>query len=372
MRTRHDSLVFTAVVSVAVVLGAGVMIAVLAVSGAPGVVLLALALAAVPVGPLLAAYLWLDRYEPEPRSLLASGLLWGAVVATAAALLIDGVGGLVVPLTGDTGLVVVTPLVEEAAKGAFLLMLLWWRRAELDGILDGLVYAGMVGIGFAFTENVLYLIAAWNGTDALGPGGLVGVTGTFVLRCVLSPFAHPLFTAFTGLGVGLAVSSRHGAVRVGAPLVGYTTAVIAHAVWNAATVQGLGLFAGVYVVLFLPALAVLVGIAVWARSSERRLLATALADAAARDLLPATDIGWVVDLRARRAARAHAAAVGGPGAARAMAQYQQAVIELGFLHHRLLRGTPPQDWQDRGADHVARIRRLRPHIAFPGQVVPVA
>jgi RsiW-degrading membrane proteinase PrsW (M82 family) len=31
--------------------------------------------------------------------------------------------------------------------------------AELDGVLDGIVYAGMVGIGFAFTENILYLAA---------------------------------------------------------------------------------------------------------------------------------------------------------------------------------------------------------------------
>ena len=51
------------------------------------------------------------------------------------------------------------PVTEEASKGLFLLLLLWWRRAELDGVLDGIVYAGMVGIGFAFTENILYLAA---------------------------------------------------------------------------------------------------------------------------------------------------------------------------------------------------------------------
>jgi RsiW-degrading membrane proteinase PrsW (M82 family) len=31
-----------------------------------------------------------------------------------------------------------------------------WRRFAFDGVLDGLVYAGMVGLGFAFTENILY------------------------------------------------------------------------------------------------------------------------------------------------------------------------------------------------------------------------
>ena len=91
------------------------------------------------------------------------------------------------------------------------MLLLWWRRHELDGVLDGIVYAGMVGIGFAFTENILYLAAAYDGTDGLGPGGTEALTGTFILRCLVSPFAHPLFTAFIGIGVGLAVTSRSAA-----------------------------------------------------------------------------------------------------------------------------------------------------------------
>ena len=78
-------------------------------------------------------------------------------------------------------------------------------RASSTAILDGIVYAGMVGIGFAFTENILYLAAAYNGTDGMGPGGTEALTGTFVLRCLISPFAHPLFTTFTGIGVGIAV-----------------------------------------------------------------------------------------------------------------------------------------------------------------------
>ena len=69
-------------------------------------------------------------------------------------------------------------------------------------MLDGIVYAGMVGIGFAFTENILYLAAAYNGTDGMGPGGTEAVTATFVVRCLFSPFAHPFFTAFIGIGVG--------------------------------------------------------------------------------------------------------------------------------------------------------------------------
>ncbi len=53
-----------------------------------------------------------------------------------------------------------------------------------------------------------------------------------------------------------------------------------------------------------------------------------------------------------------------------MRDYQQATIELGFLHYRYLRGTPPPDYVDRGRQFLQKIDALRPSIAFPGQVVP--
>jgi protease PrsW len=369
---RHESVTFTVVVSVAVALGALVMLAVLALSGAPAVTFVAAVLAAVPVVPLVAAYLWLDRYEPEPRSLLVNGLLWGAFAATAISIAVGGIGGLFVPMTEQFSLAVTAPVTEEAAKGLFLLLLLWWRRGELDGVLDGIVYAGMVGIGFAFTENILYLAAAYDGSDGMGPGGIAGITSTFVVRCLVSPFAHPLFTAFTGIGIGLAVGSRSGVARILLPLGGYLLAVTAHALWNGSTVFGVGAFGLVYVVLMLPALVGIAALALWARRSEAVMLAHALHDAAARGMVPATDIPWVVDLRARRAARLHAQRTGGREAVRAMTDYQQAMVELGFLHHRLLRGTPPPDWQPRGAAFVERIQAVRPSVSFPGQVVPTS
>ena len=42
-----------------------------------------------PVGPVIASFLWLDRYEPEPVRLLVTAFFWGAVVATAAALVLQ-------------------------------------------------------------------------------------------------------------------------------------------------------------------------------------------------------------------------------------------------------------------------------------------
>ena len=51
------------------------------------------------------------------------------------------------------------PFVEEIVKAAVLYAIYRWRRHEFDGVLDGIVYAGMVGLGFAFTETVLYYAA---------------------------------------------------------------------------------------------------------------------------------------------------------------------------------------------------------------------
>ena len=108
----------------------------------------------------------------------------------------QGIGGIFGGISDDTSLAVVAPVTEEATKGAFLLLLLWWRRAELDGVLDGIVYAGMVGIGFAFVENILYLAAAYNGTDGIGPGGTDGadgdVRGALPVQPVRAPLLHQL------------------------------------------------------------------------------------------------------------------------------------------------------------------------------------
>src|SRR3954462_9822392 len=182
---------FTVVVTGLVLLCALPMMLIVAASGAPRTTVLTVLLAAIPVGPIIACLLWLDRYEPEPRRLLVGGLLWGVFVATAIALLLEGVGGFVGGISDKRMLEIGAPVAEEASKGLFLFLLLWWRRSELDGVLDGIVYAGMVGVGFAFTENILYLASAYDGSDNLGLGGVDALTGTFILRCLASPFAHP-------------------------------------------------------------------------------------------------------------------------------------------------------------------------------------
>lgn len=367
MRARRtESLVFTLVVVVVAALAAIPIAVVLALSGEPTTLVVAALLALVPVGPVVACYLWLDRYEPEPRLLLVAGLLWGAFVATLGALVVQGLGGFFVGISEESALAVVAPFTEEATKGLFLVLLLIWRRHELDGVLDGIVYAGMVGVGFAFTENILYLAAAYDGTPGGQPGGLGTLGVTFVLRCLVSPFAHPFFTAFIGIGVGLAIASTNPVVRWFAPLIGYLVAVALHAAWNGSTLvaEGLGFF-GVYLLVMAPLFVLMVLFALWVRSRERQLLAAALFDAAGRGLLPEADIQHVVDLPSRRRARRFARTHGGVQGLALMRDYQQAAVELGYLHHRVLRGTAPSKHAERGQRFVNRMHEARGRIAFP-------
>ncbi|MGI9157715.1 MAG: PrsW family intramembrane metalloprotease [Marmoricola sp.] len=363
---RRSGTAFTVVVAIAVFLGACVMALVLVLSDAPGALVIGVLLAALPVGPLIACYLWLDRYEPEPRNLLLLGLGWGAFVATSSALVLQIVGEFAFRAPASFSASVVAPLTEEAAKGLFILLLLFFRRNELDGILDGIVYAGMVGIGFAFTENILYLSAADLGHDGQ-PGGIGGVVGLFVVRGVFSPFAHPLFTSFTGIGIGIAVHSRRSVVRVLAPLAGYALAVVAHGSWNATLFRNGGQgFVLTYVFVMVPGFLLIVGFAIWSRRRESNMLTQALADCARRGLLNPAEIPWLVRLPARRAARRHALAVGGKPARNAMERYQQQAIELGFMHYRFLRGTAPRDFAARGQSYVDSMAALRPSLVWPG------
>lgn len=362
---RRGSVVFTIAVSVACLVGAAVVGLLLLVSGAPGAVAVGALLAALPVGPLVAAYLWLDRYEPEPRSLLLLGLAWGAFVATALSLLLQSLDQVLLGSSVTRGAVVTAPVTEELTKGLFVLLLVWFRRRELDGVLDGIVYAGMVGIGFAFTENILYLGSAYMGADGAG-GGLGSALGLFIVRGIVSPFAHPFFTAFIGIGIGLAVTTRRPVVRVLAPLVGFGLAVLTHALWNGSLLLADGAFAlPTYLLVMVPAFLVLTGFAIWSRRRERAMLVRALTDCAHRGFLHPAEIPWLASLTARKVARSHAHRAGGSRARAVMSDYQTEAIELGFLHHRFLRGVAPSGFEAYGQSHVVRMQQLRPHLLWP-------
>jgi protease PrsW len=195
-------------------------LSVLTVIFAPVVVALTL----VPLTAVFLTFSWLDRIEPEPWSGRLHAMLWGATVA---ALVAATVNTLVQLTVGDiASLVVSAPLVEETMKAGGVL----WaatRRREVGTVMDGVVYAGWVAAGFAATENVLYLLEG----AAFG-----ALASTFVVRALLTPFAHPLFTLPVGIAVGWAMVQRRSPWPWAA--LALIPAVAMHAAWNTTAVLG--------------------------------------------------------------------------------------------------------------------------------------
>jgi RsiW-degrading membrane proteinase PrsW (M82 family) len=200
------------------------------VSDLPGMIVLTAAAPAV-------VYAWLltriDSAQPEPFPALLAALLGGAVVAaycshTINAWLLAWAGMLTSadqarPLAGGFG----APVVEEIAKAGALLVLFALLGRQARGALDGIVYGGLIGMGFAFTENVVYL------TFALLGGGAAGLAQAVYVRALLGGFNHAAFTATTGAALGWARSAAGVGGRWLVPVVGLGLAIIQHVGWNA-------------------------------------------------------------------------------------------------------------------------------------------
>lgn len=188
--------------------------------------------------------LWLDRYDPEPPWALAGAFAWGALVAVIISLTINSA---VISVFGEAvGVLVSAPIIEEASKGLGVLLVLIFLRREFDDILDGIVYAGIIALGFATVENVFYY--GRNYVEA----GREGLYATFVMRGILSPFAHVIFTAMIGIGCGIARESHNWTVRILMPVTGYFLAVALHAIWNGTASFGEGVFWTGYLLFELP------------------------------------------------------------------------------------------------------------------------
>jgi len=179
--------------------------------------------ALIPLAYTIPAFIWLDRLEPEPRAMRWNAFFWGGGISV----LVASVANEYTDASFGTtaALVISAPVAEEIMKSLGILGAA--KRNQIDSPLDGVVYAGYVGLGFAMVENIIYFSQA----IADGDLGLV-----FVMRGLFSPFAHPFFTLWVGLAIGTAV--RKGRSRRFAAMRGLLLAMALHASWNASGVNG--------------------------------------------------------------------------------------------------------------------------------------
>jgi RsiW-degrading membrane proteinase PrsW (M82 family) len=195
-------------------------------------ILLSVLFGVVPMALLAVILTLFDRYEKEPPLLLVGVFLWGAIVAAGAAFILNTIFDISLFLVSgseslaDVGAAVLSaPFVEETVKGLAVLAVFLYFRNEFDSVLDGVIYGGLVGFGFAAAENINYIFSGFldSGTEGL-------FTLVFV-RVMLIPFLHATLTSFTGIGLAVGRLNR-GWLRYAAPLAGWVIAIGLHTFHN--------------------------------------------------------------------------------------------------------------------------------------------
>lgn len=159
------------------------------------------------------------------------------------------------------------PVVEETGKGLGVLALILAARKVLERPAQGGVLGALVGIGFAWGEDVGYYVSALE-------DGMSGLWESFLVRAILGAYAHAIFTGVFGYALAWAVLRANSAMRavlVGA--LGFVGALALHAQAN-----GLGFVAPedswnlTYGAIEIPVFVVSAALLVWGLRRRRATL----------------------------------------------------------------------------------------------------
>lgn len=305
------------------------------------------ALSAVPLIGIIAYVLWLDRWKPQPKIILGLCLLWGAVAAVILTLVFSLVGKVALMLSGVGtlpnvyGAVVEAPIVEETTKTVLLVVIVLAARRLFEGPLDGLVYGALIGAGFAFTENVLYLGGAWEQSD----GDLLR---TFIFRCLCSPLLHTVFSTCAGVTIGFAARKWQWWAIILMWLPGLLVGMLLHALWNG-TMTGLGHFHPIVSIVGLIALSFIlttcwVVMGLLLRASERLHTQNMLGDYANTGWLTHSEVDMLGTWKGRKFGKRWADSF--PGGKEEMRTMIRTSGDLSTSRMRLLAGVGGQKERD--------------------------
>ena len=327
----------------------------------PIALLVGLLSATIPVPLYLLLVLWIDRYESEPLWMLATAFFWGALVAVFFAFLLNTASGLTIAAITDSlkaaetfAAVISAPIVEESAKALILFIFFFWKKDEFDGVIDGIVYAAMVGLGFAMTENIQYY-----GRAVLENGG-GGLTAVFIIRGTLAPFSHPLFTSMTGIGLGLARQSRNTIVKFVTPVVGFVAAICMHSIWyGSAALFGGAVFLLTYLLIMVPAFFIMLVVIFLALRREGQIVREFLLPDFQGGLLSPQEYNQFCTIRGRLGASFNAFSRGGVAHWRACRQFNQMASELAFHRSRVARGIVSRDARERETAYLLALQDLQ-------------
>lgn len=322
--------------------------------------------ATLPVPIYVILLLWIDRYEAEPLWMVATTFFWGALIAVFIALIFNTGIEIIATVASHSeevgasvGAVISAPIVEESAKALILVIFFFWKRDEFDGIVDGIIYAGMAGLGFAMTENILY----YGRAIQKGPDMLKVV---FILRGMAAPFSHPLFTSMTGIGLGWSRQSQKPFVKIVVPLLGFMLAILMHATWNgsAAFGGGWGFFITYFMVMG-PAFVVILMVIHFSLRREGRLVQEFLYGDYQQGFFDRHEYEKLSTIRGRMGMSWNAFWSHGFSGWRLRNRYNQMASELAFHRSRVARGMArnPQDAEERERLYLAHLQELRRQLA---------
>ncbi|MDO8339267.1 MAG: PrsW family intramembrane metalloprotease [Candidatus Burarchaeum sp.] len=192
---------------------------------------------------LYAAIAWLaDIYSRRPLRIMLACFIWGCFAAVLAfsfnsliALLfkaqLSGGDSSLLAAAVVLGSAVMSPTIEEVVKGLGLLVLV--KHRSFRGILDGLTYGFVMGMGFAFLENWFYFVGRAN----LFEPAIAGWADFLTYRLLFNSLAHGAFTASCGAFIGY-FKSREYLERFAqlAFIPGIMLAVALHALFNVSAI----------------------------------------------------------------------------------------------------------------------------------------
>lgn len=345
---------------IAAVLGLIVLL-LIGIETGPAGLMIGMICAMLPVPVYVMLVLWIDRYEAEPLWMLATTFFWGALVAVFVAFFVNTLNEIIVKASTNStsiaenfGAVISAPIVEESAKAFILFVFFFWKKDEFDDIIDGIVYASIVGLGFAMTENVLYYGRAIQ-------HGVAGLTVIFILRGLISPFSHPLFTSMTGIGLGWSRQSTNGFVKVTMPILGLMLAVTLHATWNGvATYGGLLWFIVAYFLIMAPAFVITLMTIFFSLRREGRIVRQFLYPDYQKGLIEPREYEKLCTIRGRMGMSWNALTTRGFAVWRVRMRCNQIASELAFHRSRVVRGLvrSPQLAQERESAYLRMLQDL--------------
>ena len=345
---------------IALVLGLLVLL-IIGIETGPIAFMLGLLTATIPVPLYVVLVLWIDRYEAEPLWMLATAFFYGALIATFFAFLFNTTSQeIATALTQDAeagsafAAVVSAPIVEEIGKAVILFIFFFWQKNEFDGVVDGIVYASMVALGFAMTENILYY-----GKAAAGGGG-EALTLVFILRGFFAPFSHPLFTSLTGIGLGLARQSNNIVVKLLTPVVGLLMAIFMHSIWNGSAVFGGGaVFIITYLIVMVPAFIIILVVISLALRREGQVVREFLVIDLERGMLTQEEYQQLGSIIGRMGSSFNALSKRGVKGWRSRMRFNQLASELAFHRSRVARGIlAHQDVSEQEAAYLYALQTL--------------